>query len=87
MCIIEKLVLFIVWYLRRRRKEDESRVSNSPGPGSAPSRGPQFDLEDDAFPPLPGLEATAPPPPPAPVEPLPETTTLIVASQSHRENR
>ncbi|XP_054274575.1 la-related protein 4-like [Macrosteles quadrilineatus] len=73
---------------RRRRKEDESRVSSSPGPMPAAAtspRGAQFDLEDDAFPPLP---ASAPPPAPtAPVEPQPDTTTTTTQSQSHRENR
>lgn len=50
-------------------------------------RGPQFDLEDDAFPPLPGLEASLPQPPPVPVEPPPEVNQPASASQSHRENR
>lgn len=75
---------------RRRRKEDDSRVSSSPGPGPAvvnSPRGPQFDLEDDAFPPLPGLEASLPQPPPVPVEPPPEVNQPASASQSHRENR
>lgn len=75
---------------RRRRKEDDSRVSSSPGPGPAvvnSPRGPQFDLEDDAFPPLPGLEASLPQPPPVPVEPPPEINQPASASQSHRENR
>uniref|UniRef100_A0A1B6KF99 HTH La-type RNA-binding domain-containing protein n=1 Tax=Graphocephala atropunctata TaxID=36148 RepID=A0A1B6KF99_9HEMI len=72
---------------RRRRKEDESRVSNSPGPAPLTAnspRGAQFDLEDDAFPPLP---ASAPAPPPAPLEPPPDTAQPTSASQSHRENR
>jgi len=58
------------------RKEDERGVSSSPV-GAAASA--QFDLEDDAFPPLPGLEE---PPPPTPVEPPPEPPIT-----SHRENR
>lgn len=80
---------------RRRRKEDEVRVSSSPGPtattvAATPCRGPQFDLEDDAFPPLPGLEAPAPAPPPVPTssqEPPAEPSLPVPTSQSHRENR
>ncbi|KAG8303356.1 hypothetical protein J6590_010389 [Homalodisca vitripennis] len=66
---------------------DESRVSSSPGPAPLTAnspRGAQFDLEDDAFPPLP---ASAPAPPPAPLEPPPDTAQPTSASQSHRENR
>lgn len=55
------------------------------------ARGPQFDLEADAFPPLPGLEATAPAPPPIPVAKVApiETVAPMVepSSQSHWENR
>lgn len=81
---------------RRRRKDDENRVSGSPGPiPVAPSlpRGPQFDLEADAFPPLPGLEVAAPQPSPAPlakavpVEIQTTTTPVEPTSQSHWENR
>ncbi|XP_014262241.1 la-related protein 4 isoform X3 [Cimex lectularius] len=66
---------------RRRRKEEEtqSRGGGSPGP--------QFDLEADAFPPLPGLEqsqsqnaAKAPPlTPPAPVTQASVTVTMASA--------
>uniref|UniRef100_A0A1B6DNY4 HTH La-type RNA-binding domain-containing protein n=1 Tax=Clastoptera arizonana TaxID=38151 RepID=A0A1B6DNY4_9HEMI len=80
---------------RRRKPQDDSRISSSPGPlPTAPNsaRGPQFDLEADAFPPLPGLEAAAPaPPPPIPVAKVAPIEAVVPAaepsSQSHWENR
>ncbi|XP_014294676.1 la-related protein Larp4B isoform X2 [Halyomorpha halys] len=60
---------------RRRRKEDEggSRAPGSPGP--------QFDLEADAFPPLPGGQGGAPPeqPPPQPTTHQSPATAPVVA--------
>ncbi|XP_075230103.1 la-related protein 4B isoform X2 [Lycorma delicatula] len=79
---------------RRRRKDDEVRPGGSPVPVGREvelPRGPQFDLEADAFPPLPGLEVSASaPPPPAhtlvkavPVEAAPVDVTSSISNNSN----
>ncbi|KAI4471722.1 lupus la protein-related [Holotrichia oblita] len=44
---------------RRKRKEEDGSGNAQPQKDAAINRGPQFDLEDSAFPPLPGLDGGA----------------------------